>query len=95
MDPHRSLEAPRRSAIWSLAYVRFWIVKTLVRLNPMVLFVGSPLYVALSAGARREDRAGVAILSQHVPVCTDLLTIGDGTVIRKDRSSSATGRTPA
>jgi len=27
---------------------------------------------------------GVVILSQHVPVCTDLLTIGDGTVIRKD-----------
>ncbi len=27
---------------------------------------------------------GVTILSRHVPVCTDLLTIGDGTVIRKD-----------
>ena len=24
------------------------------------------------------------ILSRHVPVCTDLLTIGDGTVVRKD-----------
>ena len=24
------------------------------------------------------------ILSDHVPICTDLLTIGDGTVIRKD-----------
>jgi non-ribosomal peptide synthetase-like protein len=27
---------------------------------------------------------GVAIFSRNVPVCTDLLTIGDGTVIRKD-----------
>ena len=27
---------------------------------------------------------GVAIFSPNVPVCTDLLTIGDGTVIRKD-----------
>ena len=27
---------------------------------------------------------GAAIFSRHVPVCTDLLTIGDGTVIRKD-----------
>ena len=24
------------------------------------------------------------ILSRHVPVCTDLLTIGDGTLVRKD-----------
>ena len=48
------------------------------------MFVGSPLYIlylrALGAriGRRRRD------LSRNVPVCTDLLTIGDGTVIRKD-----------
>jgi hypothetical protein len=29
--------------VWSLAYVRFWLVKTLIRSNPMALFVGSPL----------------------------------------------------
>ncbi|WP_406178335.1 hypothetical protein [Streptomyces sp. NBC_00996] len=27
---------------------------------------------------------GVTILSRAVPVCTDLLSIGDGTVVRKD-----------
>ena len=33
--------------------------------------------------ARRSGGASL-ILSRNVPVCTDLLTIGDGTVIRKD-----------
>jgi non-ribosomal peptide synthetase-like protein len=75
---------PQQIRIWSLAYVRFWVVKTLVRTNPLVAFAGSPLYVLYlrALGARIGRR--VAIFSQHVPVCTDLLTVGDGTVIRKD-----------
>jgi len=74
--------------VWSLAYVRFWLVKSLVRANPMRLFVGSPLYCwylrALGAKVGRR----VAIFSASVPVCTDLLAIGDGTVIRKEYSFS-------
>src|SRR5437773_521663 len=36
---------PQGIRIWSLAYVRFWVVKTLIRSNPVGhLFVGSPLY---------------------------------------------------
>src|SRR5207245_9557547 len=32
--------------LWSLAYVRFWIVKTLVRSSPAArLFIGTPLYL--------------------------------------------------
>ncbi|WP_197938772.1 Pls/PosA family non-ribosomal peptide synthetase [Phytohabitans flavus] len=70
--------------VWSLAYVRFWTVKTLIRTNPLVLFIGSPVYsLYLRALGARVGR-GVVILSPHMPVCTDLLTIGDGTVIRKD-----------
>jgi non-ribosomal peptide synthetase-like protein len=75
---------PRQIRVWSLAYLRFWIVKTLVQRNPMALFVGSPLYaVYLRALGAKIGRGGV-ILSRNVPVCTDLLTIGDDTVIRKD-----------
>jgi non-ribosomal peptide synthetase-like protein len=70
--------------IWSLGYVRFWIVKTLVRSNPLVLFAGSPLYVLYLRALGARIGKGVAIFSQHVPICTDLLTVGDGTVIRKD-----------
>jgi len=70
--------------VWSLAYVRFWIVKTLVRTSPLVLFVGSPLYVLYLKALGAKIGRGVVIFSQHVPVCTDLLAIGEGTVIRKD-----------
>ncbi|MFC3572337.1 Pls/PosA family non-ribosomal peptide synthetase [Streptomyces yaanensis] len=75
---------PREFPVWSAAYLRFWIVKVLLHANPMILFVGNPLYVlylrALGARIGKE----VTILSRSVPVCTDLLTIGAGTVIRKD-----------
>src|SRR5580704_8128104 len=78
---------PQQIRVWSLAYVRFWIVRTLVRSNPLaLLFVGSPLYVLYLRALGARIGRDVAILSQNVPVCTDLLTIGDGTVVRKDSS---------
>jgi non-ribosomal peptide synthetase-like protein len=71
--------------IWSLLYVRFWIVKTLVRSSPMaVLFAGTPLYVLYLRALGAKIGRRVVIFSHHVPVCTDLLTIGDDTVVRKD-----------
>ncbi|OZM79357.1 Pls/PosA family non-ribosomal peptide synthetase [Pseudonocardia sp. MH-G8] len=75
---------PQRIRIWSLAYVRFWVVKTLVRANPLVLFVGSPLYVLYLRALGARIGRGVVIFSKHVPLCTDLLTVGADTVIRKD-----------
>ncbi|WP_248961966.1 Pls/PosA family non-ribosomal peptide synthetase [Sphaerisporangium perillae] len=75
---------PGEIRVWSLAYVRFWAVKTLVRSCPLVLFIGSPLYVLYLRALGARIGPGVLILSKHVPVCTDLLTIGAGTVIRKD-----------
>ncbi len=76
---------PQQIRVWSLAYVRFWIVKTLVRSNPLaLLFDGSPLYVLYLRALGAKVGRGVVIFSQHVPVCTDLLTIGAGTVIRKE-----------
>jgi non-ribosomal peptide synthetase-like protein len=76
---------PRQIRIWSLAYLRFWTVKTLVRFNPLILlFVGSPLYSLYLRALGANVGRGVAIFSLNVPICTDLLTIGDGTVIRKD-----------
>ncbi|QUH03448.1 peptide synthetase [Saccharopolyspora erythraea] len=74
----------QRIRIWSPAYIRFWIAKTLIRSNPIVLFAGSPLYVLYLRALGARIGRGVTILSRHVPVCTDLIAIGEGTVVRKD-----------
>jgi non-ribosomal peptide synthetase-like protein len=78
---------PQQIRLWSLEYVRFWIVKTLIRSNPApYLLVGSPLYglYLRALGAKVGPR--VVIFSRRIPVCTDLLTISAGTVIRRDAS---------
>jgi len=76
---------PGQIRLWSLAYVRFWIVKTLVRSSPAArLFIGNPLYVLYLRALGAKIGPGVVIFSRRVPVCTDLLTIGAGTVIRRE-----------
>ncbi|MCE3555849.1 peptide synthetase, partial [Pseudonocardia sp. RS11V-5] len=71
--------------VWSLRYFRFWLVKTLVRANPLALFVvGSPLYALYLRALGAKVGKDVAIFTRQLPVATDLLTIGSGTVIRKD-----------
>jgi non-ribosomal peptide synthetase-like protein len=76
---------PRQIQVWSLGYVRFWFVKILTRSSPLAfLFAGTPIYPLYLRALGARIGPGVAILSRTVPVCTDLLTIGAGTVIRKD-----------
>jgi non-ribosomal peptide synthetase-like protein len=76
---------PQQIRIWSPGYLRFWVVKTLLRANPLLrVVVGSPLYGLYLRALGAKVGKGVAIFSRSVPVCTDLLTIGDGAVIRKD-----------
>ncbi|MGF7210317.1 non-ribosomal peptide synthetase-like protein [Skermanella aerolata] len=73
-----------RIPIWSLQYVRFWIVKQLIQANPMVMFVGSPLYNIYLRMLGAKIGRDVVIFSRVVHACPDLLSIGDGTIIRKD-----------
>src|SRR5205823_9209253 len=76
---------PGQIRLWSLAYVRFWFVKTLIRSNPGIyLLVGSPLYGLYLRALGAKVGPGVVILSRRIPVCTDLLTIGARTVIRNE-----------
>ncbi|HTK62321.1 MAG TPA: peptide synthetase, partial [Pseudonocardia sp.] len=74
---------PGAIRVWSPAYLRFWCVKTLMRANPLVLFAGSPLYSVYLRLMGAKVGRGVVVYSPTF-VCTDLLTIGDRTVIRKD-----------
>lgn len=70
--------------IWSLAYVRFWLVKTVVVANPLVLFAGSPLYLLYLRALGARVGKGAVVFTRHMPVCTDLLTIGEHAVVDKD-----------
>lgn len=75
---------PQEIRIWSLAYVRFWFVKTVVVANPLVLFAGSPLYLLYLRALGARVGKGAVVFTRHAPVCTDMLTIGEHTVIDKD-----------
>ncbi|QTG80133.1 Pls/PosA family non-ribosomal peptide synthetase [Arthrobacter crystallopoietes] len=75
---------PHEIRIWSLAYFRFWLVKTLMRTSPLSLMTGSPLTTFYLRAMGAKVGRNVMILTNRLPVCTDLLTIGEGTVIRKD-----------
>ncbi|MBB5849938.1 Pls/PosA family non-ribosomal peptide synthetase [Amycolatopsis umgeniensis] len=75
---------PGEIPLWSPGYLRFWLVKTLVRFSPLMLFTGTPLYSWYLRALGADIGKGAVILSRNPPVCTDLLTIGAGAVIRKD-----------
>ncbi len=77
--------------VWGLRYYRFWVVKSLIRSSPFALLNGrsntsssSPLLTFYLRALGAKVGRGVTFLSRGIPVCTDLLTIGDNTVVRKD-----------
>ncbi|MDT7642747.1 MAG: hypothetical protein QOC83_7035, partial [Pseudonocardiales bacterium] len=78
----------REIRLWSLGYLRFWIIRTLLGVNPLLLFTGSPIYPLYLRLLGAKIGKGVTILSRAVPVTTDLITIGAGTVIRRGASLS-------
>jgi non-ribosomal peptide synthetase-like protein len=68
--------------IWGLRYFRFWVVKTLIELNPILLFRDTPLFnVYLRLLGARIGR-NVVWQSITFPVCTDLVAVGGNTVLR-------------
>lgn len=75
---------PRRITIWSLTYFRFWIVKSLLVTSPLALLsIGTPLLNLYLRALGAKVGRGTVIFTGHVPVCTDLLTIGPDSVVRK------------
>jgi non-ribosomal peptide synthetase-like protein len=77
---------PREIRVWSLSYLRFWLVKTLIHASPLALFTGSPVYSLYLRALGAKVGRRVVIFSRTTPVCTDMLVIGDDTVIRKESS---------
>ena len=72
--------------IWSFAYFRFWAVKTLMRTSPAAAFIGTPLYNAYLRLMGARIGRNVILRCQFAPVCTDLVTIGDNTIVRNETS---------
>ena len=68
--------------IWSLRYFRFWVVSSLIQANPMMLFVGSPIYNVFLRLLGAKVGANSVVTAQVIPVCTDLLSIGSNTMIK-------------
>jgi non-ribosomal peptide synthetase-like protein len=73
-------------ALWGISYYRFWLVKSLVRASPLSFLAGSPLYVLYLRALGARIGRGTLILSRDLPVCTDLIEVGAGTVIRRNSS---------
>jgi non-ribosomal peptide synthetase-like protein len=70
--------------LWGGRYLRFWMMKAILRANPLAVFVGSPLYNLYLRCLGARVGAGAVVLTRSIPVCTDLLTIGPGAIVRKD-----------
>ena len=70
--------------IWSFAYFRFWVVMTMMRTSPVTAFIGTPIYNAYLRLMGAKIGRNVVISSRHGPICADMLTIGDNTILRKD-----------
>jgi non-ribosomal peptide synthetase-like protein len=68
---------------WGAAYLRFWLVKTLIRANPMTLFTGSPLHLMYLRALGARIGKGAVVLSSSVAACPDLLTVGSRTIVRE------------
>lgn len=70
-----------RLPVWSLAYLRFWAVRMLIRSSPVVALAGSPVYnlYLRSLGARIHPRAFVGLAVP--PACPDMLSVGAEAVL--------------
>ncbi|MBA8879039.1 non-ribosomal peptide synthetase-like protein [Phyllobacterium myrsinacearum] len=75
---------PEVFPIWGLRYYRFWVIQTLIRTAPVVLFRGSPLYNLYLRLLGTKLGRNTVIECRAVPVCTDLISIGDNTILRKE-----------
>ncbi len=72
----------QRIPVWSLRYVRFWIAQSAVRTNPLNVFVGTPVYNWYLSLLGAKIGSGTLIFARTA-VCTDLISIGDDTLIRQ------------
>ena len=74
---------PEVIPVWSLRYFRFWAVKSLIRGAPMAAF-GGPIRNLYLRVLGAKIGSNTVIHSTFLPVCADLISIGDNTILRKE-----------
>ncbi len=74
---------PEVIPIWSLRYFRFWAMKSLLGSAPLA-YLGDPFYNIYLRLLGAKIGKDVVIRAKAVPVCTDMLSIGDNTLLCKD-----------
>ncbi|MCG8556297.1 MAG: amino acid adenylation domain-containing protein [Proteobacteria bacterium] len=75
---------PEVFPVWGLRYFRFWLVKTLICNAPIALLLRSPVYNVYLRLLGAHIGRNVVFENKTVPICTDLVSIGDDAVVRKD-----------
>ncbi len=73
-----------RIPIWSLSYFRFWVVRQYIQVNPMAAFAGTPIYNMYLRLLGAKIGKHVVIHAKSGPVCTDLIEIGDNTILSRE-----------
>jgi non-ribosomal peptide synthetase-like protein len=73
-----------RFPVWSPAYFRFWVVRQYIQVNPMAAFAGTPIYNMYLRMLGAKIGRNVVIHSKSGPVCTDLIEIGDNTILSRE-----------
>ena len=93
MAADRPASRRRSIPIWSFAYFRFWVVKTMMRTSPVMAFTGTPIYNAylrlMGAQDRPQRRHQLAAAGRFAPTCSRSATIRS---CARTRSSSAIAR---
>jgi non-ribosomal peptide synthetase-like protein len=67
--------------LWSARYFQFWLAKLFIANAPITFFIGTPfynVYLRLLGAHIGKD----VVIRSSAPVCTDLFSVGDGTLIR-------------
>lgn len=73
-----------KTPIWGRGYFRFWLVRAALAQSPITACRGTPLFNAyLRLLGAKIGRSAVLEL-KTIPLCTDLLSIGDGAIVRDE-----------
>lgn len=73
-----------KTPIWGCGYFRFWLVRAALAQSPITACRGTPLFNAYLRLLGAKIGRGAVLELKTIPLCTDLLTVSDGAIIRDE-----------